>query len=138
VSQGLERLGPRLFESLRSFLHASPEQRSNERWPCTRPLHVYPILADQRLGEVIEGVGKDVSRSGVSFRVAEPLTADQVYLHWHELAAVAPYAVLAQVKRVEPAGADGYEIGAAFPLPAAGPSEPEDPLAATSTSPLFP
>jgi serine/threonine protein kinase len=121
ASRLLAGLGPQLFESLRSYLQASPEQRAEERWPCTHPLHVHPVLPDLDLAEVMEATGKNISHGGINFRVAAPPPTDHVYLHWHDSPRVSAFAVLARVIRVLPSGPDRYEVGAQFPVEAPAP-----------------
>ncbi len=112
----LDHLGPRLMDSLRSYLHACAERRSDERWHCPQPLHVYPIVGT-KLGKALSAVSKNISRSGVSFLVRESLTAAQVYLHWYRSPRLAPFAILAQVARVQQIGGDdGFEVGATLAL----------------------
>jgi serine/threonine protein kinase len=108
-------LAPQLFDSLRSYLQATQEQRAQERWPFEQPVRVYPVLPDLELAEVIGGVGKNISLRGVSFRVPTLPPTDQLYLHFHEAAGAVEYAILAQVMHSQPAGNEGFEIGAMFP-----------------------
>jgi serine/threonine protein kinase len=114
VNRILPGLAPQLFDSIRSYLQASPEQRSNERRPCSLPLHAYPVLPDLELGEVLEGTARNVSVAGISFRVARKPAEEKLYLHWHKSPTVSSYAVLAQVVRIQPAGATLFDVGAAF------------------------
>jgi hypothetical protein len=115
AARALGTFGPRLLDSLRSFLQASPERRAEERWACPQPLRVYPVLPGGGLGRVLDGVCKDVSRSGVKFLLDRPPGAQQFYLQWYASPRVAPFALLAQLKRTRQIGGDdGHEIGAAF------------------------
>jgi hypothetical protein len=113
----LDRMGPRLLESLRSYLHACHERRVDERWHAPHPLHIYPIVAGAKLGKALTAVSRNISRTGVSFLVREPLTASQVYLHWYRLPRLAPFVFLAQVARTRQVGGDdGFEVGATFSM----------------------
>jgi serine/threonine protein kinase len=114
----LPELAPRLFDSMRRYLHAVPEQRHEDRWPCPQPLRVYPVLRDLELDEILEGISRNISLRGVSLRVAAAPRTEQVYLHWHQSNTVSPYAVLAHVQRVRPLAGGGFEVGAAFPTSA--------------------
>jgi hypothetical protein len=78
-------------------------------------VRVYPVLPDLELAEAIDGVGKNISHRGVSFRVAKLPPTDRLYLHFHDSTAAAEFAVLAQVMRTQPAGVEGFEVGAMFP-----------------------
>jgi hypothetical protein len=111
----LEGLAPQLFDSLRTWLMAGPEQRAWARWPCRQPLRVYPALPGPVPADAIEGVGHNISYGGVGFHLAQPPPSSQIYLHWHAFEQAAPYAVLARVVRVRGVARGGYEVGAAFP-----------------------
>jgi serine/threonine protein kinase len=113
----LDQHGPRLLDTLRCYLNACAERRTDERWHCPQPLHIYPIIVGARLGKAVSGVSKNISRTGVSFLVREPVETTQVYLHWYRLPRLAPFAILAQVARVRQIGGDdGFEVGATLGL----------------------
>ncbi len=114
ISRALQELAPRLFDSMRRYLHAGPEQRSSDRWHCPQPLSVYPVRPDLEMEEVLEGISRNISLSGVSFRVPREPNTEFVYLHWYKSPAVSPYAVLARIVRAQPMVGGGYEVGAAF------------------------
>jgi serine/threonine protein kinase len=115
AARALESFAPRLLDSLRSFLQASPERRAEERWACPQPLRVYPLLASGGLGAPLPGVCKNISRGGVKFLLERALDAEYVYLHWYDSMRAAPYALLARIRRSRPVGGgEGHEIGASF------------------------
>jgi serine/threonine protein kinase len=114
LNRVLPEVAPQIFESLRSYLQASPEQRCNQRRACLLPLHAYPVRSDLELGEVIEGVGRNISVTGINFRTTRQPTADKLYLHWHKAANVAAYALLATVVRVQSAGGTLFDVGGVF------------------------
>ena len=99
-----------LLDSLRSYLQAGPEQRAQERWPCPQPLRVYPARAR---GGPLEAVGRDVSLGGACFRLRRRPDFRLAYLHWHQAADLADFALLARVVRVNEDG-DSVEVGVAF------------------------
>lgn len=109
----LATMAPQLFDSLRLFLQATPEQRLMDRWAFTAPLRVYPVLPDLELGPTLEGVCRDLSYGGVRFRVAQRPAVEQLYLHLYNSSGAMGYAVLARVTRVSEADG-GVEIGARF------------------------
>lgn len=115
AAQHLLELAPRLFDSMRSYLQAIPEQRSSDRWPCPQPLHVYPVMPDLELDEILDGISRNISLGGISFRVAQAPRAEQAYLHWHRSPTLSSYAVLARIIRVQPMAGGGFEVGAVFP-----------------------
>jgi hypothetical protein len=106
----LEKVGVELLDSLRSYLQAGPEQRAQERWPCPQPLRVHPVPGR---GPTLEAAGRDVSLGGASFRLRRRPEFRLAYLHWHQAADVADFALLARVVRVQESG-DGFEVGVAF------------------------
>jgi serine/threonine protein kinase len=114
IARLLPELAPRLFISMRSYLQAAPDQRSEERWPCTQPLHIYPVMPDLELDEFLEGMSRNVSLGGVSFRVLEEPRTELAYLHWHRTQAVSPYAVLTRIIRVQSMASGGFEVGGVF------------------------
>ncbi len=115
VFRALERIAPRLFDSLRSFLQGNPEQRCEERWACSQPVRVFPFGDGSMVGAPLEGVCRDISRCGVRFRVTEPLDTKQVYLNWYKISRVAPFALLARVLRAQKVqGGSLFEVGAIF------------------------
>ncbi len=115
AAAALPELAPRLFDSMRSYLQAGPDQRREDRWQCPQPLHVYPVLPTLELEEVLEGISRNISLGGVSFRVSQPPRAEQAFLHWHKSATVSRFAVLARIIRVQPMAGGGFEVGACFP-----------------------
>lgn len=115
LSRQLAELAPRLFDSMRRYLQAGPEQRSEDRWQCPQPLHVYPVMPDLELEEVLEGISRNISLRGISFRVAKAPNTELAYLHWHRSVKVSPYAVLARIIRVQSMPGGGFEVGAVFP-----------------------
>jgi serine/threonine protein kinase len=110
----LPELAREMFHSIRSYLQASPEQRGNERRPCSLPLQAYPVQPDLELGEVLDGVGRNISVAGINFRTAKPPSTEKLYLHWHKSVTASGYALLAHVVRVQSAGATQFDIGAVF------------------------
>jgi serine/threonine protein kinase len=109
----LAAMGPQLFDSLRMYLQATPEQRGGERWPFTDPIHVYPVLPDLELAPTLEGVCRDVSFGGIRFRVPQRPSVDVLYLHLCSSRAALGYALLVQVTRAQET-AEGVEVGARF------------------------
>src|SRR5581483_2855738 len=67
AKQAQADLIPRLFQSLRSHLQSSTEQRIRQRWPFTVGLRVYPMLPSQEVAGILEGQTLNLSLSGVSF-----------------------------------------------------------------------
>jgi hypothetical protein len=112
LARALAQVGPQILDSMRSYLQASPEQRSAQRVALAQPVNVYPVLPSLELAPVLAGLTRDVSATGVSFRVPQPPGAERVHLH--QAPAARAFAVLARVVRVQPAGTGDFEVGAAF------------------------
>jgi hypothetical protein len=89
IGRALTELAPRLFDSMRRYLQAGPELRSSDRWQCPQPRHVYPVRTDLELEDVLDGISRNISLSGVSFRVPQVPSTEVVYLHWHKSPSVA-------------------------------------------------
>jgi len=115
IARYLPELAPQLFDSMRRYLQAGPEQRSEDRWQCPQPLHVYPVRPDLEMDEVLEGISRNISMGGISFRVSKAPRTEQAYLHWHRSPTVSGFALLVRIMRVQPMVGGGYEVGAAFP-----------------------
>jgi serine/threonine protein kinase len=114
LGRALTELAPRLFDSMRRYLQAGAELRSSDRWQCPQPLHVYPVRTDLELEDVLDGISRNISLSGVSFRVPQVPSTEVAYLHWHKSPGVSPYAVLVRIVRAQPMVGGGFEVGAAF------------------------
>jgi serine/threonine protein kinase len=110
----LEEMGPRVLESLRSYLLAKADQRAAPRLPFSAPLHIYPVLADQQFGEAIPATSGNISATGAGFRVGRPLPADRLYLHWYASPATMSHALLAHVIRCAWSPPLGYDVGVIF------------------------
>jgi hypothetical protein len=108
----LERMAGDLFESLRSFLQARREQRSDERRPFRRPLDVYPIRPGLELGEVLSGVGVDICSGGLGFRVPQRPETDWFYLHFPDVPAVSTFTLLGRFLRATPSNESGLRVAA--------------------------
>jgi serine/threonine protein kinase len=115
VVRMLPNLAPRLFESIRGYMQAGNEQRGQERWACPQSLHVYPVRRDLEFEEILEGMSRNISFGGVSFRVSKNPNTEQLYLHWHKSPTASPFAVLARIVRAQQMVGGGFEVGCVFP-----------------------
>jgi serine/threonine protein kinase len=106
-------MGALLLESVRTYLQVNPEQRIQERLIWPHPLLVRALYDDDRLGEPIQGQGKDISLGGVGFYLPEELPTSRVQV---ELAApgAALVRVAARVARVQRCGDSWFEVGTQF------------------------
>ncbi len=110
----LEDMGPRVLESLRDYLVANPEQRTNERLLCSQPLRVCPVIGGVELADPIECTAKDISADGIGFYLPRSMSAARIYVNMPGVPKVAALAGLAQVVRNKSCGDGWYEIGASF------------------------
>jgi serine/threonine protein kinase len=114
ASQAFQQLLREVLHSLRLFLLANPEQRTEFRRTFLMNLHVYPVLPDLELDEVLEGVGIDISPVGIGFSTIHPVPTEKVYLHWPDAVQGKDFALLARVVRTQK-HKDHYVVGAFFP-----------------------
>jgi hypothetical protein len=114
MSEKLLTMGPLILESFHWHLQPPQEQRRQERYAHAHSVVIYPILADQRLGQQIEAAGKDISTSGVGFFVREPVPTDMIYVNLVELPQAAPFGMLARIVRAQATEEGTYEVGARF------------------------
>jgi serine/threonine protein kinase len=110
----LEEAGPVLLTSVRSYLQLSPERRREERLPFDRPVDVYPVQADPRLGQAIACQGIDISASGMGLWLPCRPPTPQLVIHLAADDAAAPRGIVAQVRRVGPSDRGGFEVGTLF------------------------
>jgi serine/threonine protein kinase len=110
----LEDMGPRVLESLRTYLLAHPEQRTNERLLCSHPLRISPVLGGVDLADPIDCIAKDVSADGIGFYLPKSIVTPQVYVNMPGVPELASLAGLAEVVRKKSCGDGWYEVGASF------------------------
>lgn len=111
----VQQFGPPLVYSLRSYLLATAEHRSQERFAFDRPLWVYPSYAGQP-GEGLCCQSKNISRHGIGFLAPFRLPTREVFIQVMtvEMGAIS---VPATILRTHPLPDGQYEVGARFLLP---------------------
>jgi serine/threonine protein kinase len=110
----LERAGPPLLESLRSFLQADPDRRGEERLPFVTPVQVFPVSADDRVADAIAGQSRDISLHGMGLTVPHLPPTPRVCLQFSWSDSRPPLTLLARVKTVQD-GSDGRQtVGVRF------------------------
>jgi hypothetical protein len=109
----LATMAPQLFDSIRLYFQATPEQRTLERWSFTAPVRTYPVLPGLELAATLDGVCQNISFGGIRFLLPERPPSDHLYLHLHSSSAALAYALLVHVLRLQETIA-GVEIGARF------------------------
>jgi hypothetical protein len=112
--QVLATVGPVLLESLRSYLQAIPEMRTQERLAYYQRVRVSPVLANCQLGGLIECQAKDISLKGIGFFLPRQPPSPQFYVNTQLPDEATELALLARAVRVKPVGNGWYEIGALF------------------------
>lgn len=110
----LNQISPKVFETVRTYFQAAPEQRVRERIPLSLPVRVYPVLPDLELAETMEATTRNVSFGGMSLLAGARPPVDHLYLHLYTSQHALGYALLGRVVRCQPMG-EGFEIGVRFP-----------------------
>lgn len=115
----LDRVGPAVLNSLRSYLLASVENRAHERFPFTSALSFAPFLcADPNGDGAVKCEGRDISFGGIRFHAPFRPTTAEICLYFRvpglATAPTASVAVPASVRQVVPDGRGGYLVGARF------------------------
>jgi hypothetical protein len=112
----LREAGPRIVETLRTFLQANHDRRAQERFEYNVPLKVKVIAARGDRATPVQCQGKDISLSGVAFyspveiRAGSQLKLELVHPRQPE-----PVPVLAQLVRCDQHLEGGWhEVGARF------------------------
>ncbi len=118
----LQELGPRIVESLRLALQVKPEDSGDLVCPLAQPLAVFPVLAQGDLGQAIEGTSITLCEQSIEFRLPTTPGADQVYVNFPALAAVAQFALLTRITKSATCPDGGLLVEGTFP-------EPESPFA---------
>jgi serine/threonine protein kinase len=110
----INEIGPALIDSVRNYLQAEASQRGHVRWPCSSPVHVYPVLPDLQVGARTEGTARDISLSGLCLRLSQAPASDHIYVNLPAFPTLAASAVLVNILRQRPAAGGGYEVAGAF------------------------
>jgi hypothetical protein len=111
----MSELGPRIVESLRTFLQATHDRRDHERFEYNVPLKVVAFTTRGERGTAIQCQGKDISLSGLSFysplEVRTPyLKLELMHPHFSD-----PVPVVAQLVRCDPhVQGTWFEVGVKF------------------------
>jgi serine/threonine protein kinase len=119
----VKKMGPSLIYSLRTYLLATAEHRSKERYPFEHPLVVVPIYNGNLPGEPLHCRGKDISRQGIGILSPVKLvTRDiEIQVQTKELGMLEVPAI---VLRTTQLADDQFEIGARFNLTPNAPQVP--------------
>jgi serine/threonine protein kinase len=113
ADQLLRDVGPPLLESLRLYLQAHPERRSEERLLWHPPLEVYPVEGDLA-GEVIRCRGKDISLHGIGLYLPQEPPTTRIVVQFPGTLLSEPADIPAKIVRVCPHKDGWHEVGALF------------------------
>jgi serine/threonine protein kinase len=109
----LEELGPRIFDSIRQFLHAVPDRRREERFRLGKSLRILPVFDNHEVGEGIVAQALDISQAGLGFFLPCRPTSSEVLLEVGT-GTESPLVVAATIIRSDKCEDGRYLIGAAF------------------------
>lgn len=111
----LREAGPRIVETLRTFLQASHDRRAHERFEYNVPFKVAIVTNRGERGTSIQCQGKDISLSGIAFYSPVEVRAGQLKVELVHPRQPEPVAVVTQLVRCDQHVDGGWhEIGARF------------------------
>jgi serine/threonine protein kinase len=110
----VKALADELVNQLHAALGLEPEQRAHVRVAFTGTVHVYTVSSSQQVGSRIEGKAKDLSLGGLRATLAEPPTTPLLYLHFPEVPALKPYAILARLVHLKRLANQTWDLGVSF------------------------
>jgi hypothetical protein len=109
----LEKVGPRLLESLWVCLNATPERRGKLRVPFEHPVQLTPV-SDGEVGKAITARTRDVSALGMSVVMSSRPPWTQVGVLVTLPSRPEPMSLKARVVHVRECKEGGFEVGLAF------------------------
>jgi serine/threonine protein kinase len=109
----LESMGPRVLESVRTYLNAHPERRAQMRLPYESVVQVAPVH-DGVLGDAIMSMTRDISQNGMSVLMPCRPPAAQVCVLVSLPSRHEPATIAARVLRVRPQKDGRFEVGLIF------------------------
>lgn len=107
-------LVPQLFQGLRAYLQANPEQRNQQRWPCELPLRVFALSPSREIAGVLEGQTRNISQGGLSFVTGQKLCCEHLYLNFHQSNQLSRWGILGQAVRIQTLDNGQTEMGVSF------------------------
>jgi hypothetical protein len=110
----LERIGPTLLDSVRSFLQADADRRGEERLPFEQAVQVYPVYDDQGVGDPIAGQGRDISLHGMCVYLPSKPVTPQVCLQFTWSSDAPPLTLLAKVLTAQECPDGRQAVGLCF------------------------
>lgn len=111
----LREAGPRIVETLRTFLQASHDRRQNERFEYNVPIKITVIPSRGDRGTPIQCQGKDISLGGLAFYSPVEIKHNQIKVELVHPRQTDPVSVMTQLVRCDQHMEGGWqEIGARF------------------------
>jgi len=111
----LREAGPRIIETLRTFLQATHDRRGQERFEYNVPLKVHVITSRGDRGTPVQCQGKDISLSGVAFYSPVEINTGKIKLELIHPRQPEPVAVMSQLVRCDHHFEGGWhEVGVRF------------------------
>lgn len=111
----LREAGPRIVETLRTFLQATHDRRAQERFEYNVPFKVSVITTRGDRGTPLQCQGKDISLSGIAFYSPVEVRTGQLKIELVHPRQPEPVPVLAQLVRCDQHVEGGWhEVGARF------------------------
>jgi serine/threonine protein kinase len=110
----LERVGPTLVDSIRSFLQADVDRRGEERLPFEQPIQVFPVYDDQSVGDSMPGQSRDISLHGMCVYLPAAPTTSQVCLQFTWSNDAPPLTLLAKVMSAQECPDGRQAVGLSF------------------------
>ena len=111
----LREAGPRIVETLRTFLQATHDRRAQERFEYNVPFKVNVITTRGDRGTPVQCQGKDISLSGLAFYSPVDIRSGQLKVELIHPRQPEPVPVMTQLVRCDQHVEGGwYEIGVRF------------------------
>jgi serine/threonine protein kinase len=114
----LEQTGPPVLESLRHFLQAQRERRSQERLPFEAAVQVCPVLPNLQRGTPIDSRSRDISLHGMGLVLPQHPRTAQVAVRLAAQAGGELVSVPGRVVRAVPESDGTFDVGVCFAVPA--------------------
>ena len=111
----LEETGPKLLESVRSYLQVQPERRRQERLRYDQSVSVAPMLEDGQAGMTMTAWAVNISSSGMRLLLPFQPPTDDLFIELAAPSAPTDSVVMpAHIVRAEPCGDGMYDVGVSF------------------------
>ncbi len=107
----LRESGRAVLLDLRARLQQQHERRTQDRWLWTQPVQVSFILADGRVSEPVDCLGKDVSLAGMGLYLPCAAPANDLRIRLTAPSRRQPITLTGTCVRLKPCGEDWYEAG---------------------------